>query len=219
LKDAGAVVLPVFTDDERKEIVRILSGRGRDPKADKRYPPGARVGFLLRAYPRILFSNSSSGAARAQVVLRHIADLMRPRPLLPGHEEFVCSVSLETLARWCRCGKRSVQTALQDLTKAGWPLLKVNLGRPGRASEYCLVSNPFAFAEKQAVQAEALRKQRQFAAAKKQAAAMQRGAKGEISNREAYAKAQRAAGVRDRNLPTMNRNRAVVAANRQGTAR
>jgi hypothetical protein len=188
--------IPAFGPDDRQEILRILSGRHKDPKPiGEPFRPGARIGHLLRMYPQLVPS------PRAQGILRNIADLMKPTVKhSTTREDWRATVTEAKLAEWSHCSVRQVKREIRWLTKIGWPLIASTTGRRGRASEYRLVGDPFAFCEKQIRDAAIARARRHPAIVNDHVAAFKAIERGEITLEAAEAKAVAASRRRDWNL-------------------
>ncbi len=126
-------------------IIAILS----NPKTG----PGTRAAYLCRKYSRYL-----GISARARLLYVLLSGFIGA----DGRSNGRITVPMKKLAEWLDCTPRVAQSAVRELVRSGpLPLMTSNPGRPGRASEYGFVSNPFALAEQQAEDAQRTRERRQ----------------------------------------------------------
>ena len=165
-----------FSSGERDRIIGILS----NPNVGY----GTRAGYLLRKCPRLKFTRP------AKLLYVLLAGFLGVDSKL---EKNTVRVPLKVLAGWLGCTPRTVQTLVRELVRSGpLPLLTATPGRPGRASQYTFVENPFAVAAAQAEETERAHRFRQPRLVTMQAAIMVATEAGTIGSEEAGRRHQEA---------------------------
>jgi hypothetical protein len=193
LRREGLVETLVGGTARAAEIRRVLAGTP-DKAGVPQFSIGARAGYFLRHFP-----DCAPPSSRAREIYRYIADLSHMDAA--GHPQPV-SIPHKTLAKYAHCAERSVSAAVRVLARTGrLPLIGVTPGKPGRASRFVFVCDPFAWAAAQEVEADRVRGVRQSAVARKQAQTFRAAQSGTMTDAEAEQHARNLQRQREWNLP------------------
>jgi len=179
----------VFTDDAENSFQRQLEANVGGPEVAQRiryilvgspkdgrpqFSPTHRVGYLLRMFPQLHPKNP-----RAQLLYRHLADLAKPDT---DDKPTWTTVTHQKLADWLDCSVKSVSRYVRELELTNaLPLIASRPGVEGRASQFLLLLDPFAWAWHQEQERQRTLAYRQEAETRGIAAAWQAQAGGELT--------------------------------------
>jgi len=144
----------VFTDDAENSFQRQLEANVGGPEVAQRiryilagspkdgrpqFSTPHRVGYLLRMFPQLHPKNP-----RAQLLYRHLADLAK---IDKDGKPTWATVTHQKLAGWLGCSVKSVSRYVRELELTNvLPLIASRPGVEGRASQFLLLLDPFAWA-------------------------------------------------------------------------